>query len=295
MDFPTTLATAVARSGHSLGRLSAELRRRGTPVSASTLSAWQTGLSRPEREASLAAVAALEDLLGLPPRTLVNALPARRPRGRHAGSAAVAEDRVRSMWRVSDAVRDVLARLDADWRDLNSPTVVSNRTQAHVGANGQEQLFRVTRVLKAGSAPAERMIYVIRYGCLPQVPLVSESHGCRPARFRGDATNGVFAFEFLLDPPLAAGEFGLVDFVLQDPPGQEEQHHSIRAMDGTREILLSVHFDPGFTPAGCHAYYQPEAGAPARTIRQTEGLATGRTFQYIAYDPEPGVYGIRWD
>lgn len=292
MDFPQTLATALARCGRSLSQVSLELRDRGAPVSASTLSAWQTGLSRPERASSLAAVTALEEILGLAPQRLVSTLPARRPRGRRREAA---QDHLQAMWRSSDATHRVLAKLDADWRDVTSPALVSSRLQVRLGPDGQELVMRVARVVKAGPLGAERMISIFRYGCLRQVPLLSEAHGCRLNRFRGDAESGVAAFEFLLDPPLTAGEMTLAQFELRYPPGQNEKHISLRAMEGMREITLSVLFDPAYTPPRCQVYHQREAGAPSRTVREARGTEMRETFQYIGYEPTPGVYGIRWD
>ncbi|MFC7614747.1 hypothetical protein ACFQV2_15660 [Actinokineospora soli] len=78
--FATALREAIAAAGVTLDRLAAELRGRGTPVSLATLSYWCSGRSRPERAGSLAALAELEGLLGLPANGLRRLLPERRPR-----------------------------------------------------------------------------------------------------------------------------------------------------------------------------------------------------------------------
>src|SRR4051812_1528119 len=69
--FDAALRAAVRARGLTLERLRAHLARRGVPIALSTLSDWQHGKRRPSVAGSLRAVLALEDVLGLPPKTLV--------------------------------------------------------------------------------------------------------------------------------------------------------------------------------------------------------------------------------
>src|SRR5256885_8599794 len=68
--FHTALRAAVRERGLTLDRLRAHLARRGIPVGLSSLSDWQHGRRRPRSAASLRAVRALEEILGIPPRSL---------------------------------------------------------------------------------------------------------------------------------------------------------------------------------------------------------------------------------
>ena len=72
--FHVALRTAIRHRGLTLERLRFHLARRGVRVGLSSLSNWQNGHSRPEAAGSLRAVRALEDVLDLPPRSLVRLL-----------------------------------------------------------------------------------------------------------------------------------------------------------------------------------------------------------------------------
>ncbi|NIJ13132.1 hypothetical protein FHU38_003476 [Saccharomonospora amisosensis] len=79
--FSDALRTAIATSGLSLDRIQARLHARGVSVSVTALSYWQSGKRQPERQNSLFAVRALEDILQLPAGSLLSLLPPPRPRG----------------------------------------------------------------------------------------------------------------------------------------------------------------------------------------------------------------------
>ncbi|QCX80388.1 hypothetical protein C9F11_34025 [Streptomyces sp. YIM 121038] len=295
MEFSRTLGNALAARGLSLDQLARELRTRGTPVSTSTLSAWQTGQSRPERAASLAAVTVLEEVLALPPGRLRAALPPRRPRGRPPVAAETAAA-LRGQWGdQADAVQRTLTKLDADWIDLAVPRPLSYRVRTHIGAAGQELVMHVSRVLAGGSAGATRMIYVTRYARLPQAPRVRLTRGCRLGRFRGDPESGVSAFEFLLDPPLRAGGLALTEFGIAFPPRQTDRFTKIRAHRGTRDVVLEAVFDDGYRPARCRAFFQESESSAQKILRELSGGEAQGHFQYIEFNPTPGIYGILWE
>lgn len=295
MEFHRALALALAAHGQSLDQVARELRQRGTPISTSTLSAWQTGLSRPERAASVSAVIALEELLGLPGGQLRGTLPLRRPRGRRARDAVVEPTGRHQRWGdESQSVRHTLGKLDADWRDLANPRPLTYRAQMHVGPQGEEAVMRVTRVLKGGPGGATRMLYVTRYACLSQAPLLTMAHGCRLVRFSGDTDTGIAAFEFALHRPIGAGELILTEFGIRFPPRQTDRFMEIRAYEGMRDLVLETSFNAAYTPIRCQAYYHPSPALPLRVLRESTGAAVSGEFQYIHLNPAPGIYGIRW-
>ena len=76
--FSAALRAAIAQRGLSLDRIRYHLIQRGHELSVATISYWQSGRSRPERASSIAAIAALEDILGLENGHLAAKLPARR-------------------------------------------------------------------------------------------------------------------------------------------------------------------------------------------------------------------------
>ena len=147
-EFGAALRCAIERSGLSLNEISHRLREQDTPVSVSALSYWQNGENRPERASSLAAVAALETILGQAPSTLTALLGPRRPRGRFTNrpGLALAYDQI---WVRPDCVAKALAKVDATPQDLDTPHRLSQYVSYRVNAQGFEELMRVRRIVRA--------------------------------------------------------------------------------------------------------------------------------------------------
>ncbi|MBW1596010.1 hypothetical protein [Streptomyces sp. JJ38] len=294
MSFHTSLRFAIAAQAMSLQELVDELRARGVRISVSTLSAWQTGRSRPEGVRSLEALPFLEELLGLDRGTLRAGLPARRPRGRRPAWEAALATRHATLWRSSDAVRRLLAKVDADWSALASPQPLSQRSQCWVNRDGREAAARTSRLLRAGPGGAERFVSVYRFAALSQAPRITTVGGCTPARFRADPESGLAVFEFLLDRPLREGESAVVDVGLLCPSGRGESHFTCRVHSGARMVCLEAVFDSGRIPDGCFAYYQEHSGGRPRVLRRVSDAERGARFQHVEVDPVPGIYGVRW-
>src|SRR2546421_2235054 len=68
--FEAALRAAIQASRLSLERIQHRLHARGTPVSITALSYWQSGRRRPERPDSLLALQQLEQVLGVPASSL---------------------------------------------------------------------------------------------------------------------------------------------------------------------------------------------------------------------------------
>ncbi|MEV6522361.1 helix-turn-helix transcriptional regulator [Longispora sp. NPDC051575] len=287
--FGAALRDAIRRSGLSLDEVARRLRARHTPVSASALSYWQTGATRPERTSSLAAVTELETLLGEPPGALAALIGPRRPRGRRPGGTPPADP----LWTRPTALTRALDKLDAGLADLQHPVTVSQDLAYRIDGGGQEESVRVRRIVRAERDHTTRLLFVSRCGPLSRPPTVTYTEGCRPARFRADVPTATCVFEFLLDRPLRAGELAAVEFGLRFPPGQTDRHVVVAVPHPSRELVLRVTFAPGRLPASCHAYRQP---GPDPAGRQRSGIALGgETAQSIVLDPAPGRYGIAWD
>src|SRR4051812_2913432 len=72
--FHLALRAVVRERGLTLDRIAANLARRGVPTSRATLNDWQLGYRRPTVGTALRTVLALEDVLGLRPRSLIRLL-----------------------------------------------------------------------------------------------------------------------------------------------------------------------------------------------------------------------------
>ncbi|SDY04664.1 hypothetical protein SAMN05421504_104329 [Amycolatopsis xylanica] len=292
-EFGAALRDAIGRSGLSLNEISKRLREQATPVSVSALSYWQNGENRPERASSLAAVSALESILGQQEGTLAALLGPRRPRGRWTNrpGMAVAYDKV---WTRPENLVRALAKVDAGPDELDTPQRLSQYVSYRVNAQGCEESMRVRRLIRADHDDTTRFVFVARCSALPQAPVVTFTEGCQPARFRADVPSSTCVFEFLFDRPLAAGELASVEFAVRFPPGQTTQHTQMALYRPAREMVLHIAFDPDMTPNRCFGYFQPRCGAPRE--QQGEAVFDGQasTYQFITLDPLPGQYGIQW-
>lgn len=292
MDFPAALGAAIAASGRSLDDLSAELRAKGTPTSASALSTWQTGTSQPERLGSLAALANLEQLLDLPERALRDLLPPRRPRGRRRTTEPQPNDV--TLWERLEPIERLLAKLEATREDFIDPAPLSSRYLMLVDRNGHERELRLTRIVRAGPNGARRALFLTRYHSLPQAPRLTRTIGCELARFRGDADSRFAVFEFALERPLAPGELTMFEVGIRYPPAQSDMFTDIRVPPGVRDLAIEVRFDPERLPARCDTFQQSDVDADRRIVRQASGSDVRPSMRLIEIDPDPGIYGITW-
>ncbi|ALG11969.1 hypothetical protein [Kibdelosporangium phytohabitans] len=293
-EFGAALRTAIGRSGLSLSEISQRLREQNTPVSVSALSYWQNGENRPERASSLAAVAALEAMLGQRPGTLTSLLGPRRPRGRMATKrpgGAVTYDQI---WRRPQNMAHVLSKVDAVPADLDSPHRLSQFVSYRVNAQGCEESMRVRRLVRADHDNTTRFVFVVRCSTLPQPPVVTFTEGCRVARFRADVPSSTSVFEFALDRPLAGGELAAVEFALRFPPGQTSGHTQVAIYRPAREMVLHIAFDPAMRPRTCLGYFQPRSALPREYRPGVSFDDRTTTYQFITLDPAPGQYGIEW-
>ncbi|WP_216214940.1 XRE family transcriptional regulator [Amycolatopsis aidingensis] len=291
--FSAALRAAIAGSGRSLDSLAKELSRRGTPVSVSALSNWQTGVNHPERGSSIAALTGLEETLRLPPRALTVLLPDRRPRGRwQPRDEAPAPHRW--MWRDPRAVTRLLAKLDATPEDLYRPARMSRQVKQTIDEHGYECEDLRREIIQGGRGGSWRVILVLRCQSLPRPPTLRPVEGCHLGRFRAETTHSLCAFELLLDEPLLAGELALIEFALRLPPRQAENHHNLRIQSGVRDLVLQTSFHPSRQPARCAAFHQPASGGPTQTLAERAGTGGNPVFRIVLADPAPGIYGIRW-
>lgn len=293
MDFAAALGAAIAASGRSLDDLAGELRTMGTPASASALSTWQTGTSQPERTGSLAALANLERVLGVPERGLRDLLPPRRPRGRRRSIDAPPVSN-EELWEQHEQVQRILSKVDATPADLVDPVPLSSRYLMLVDRNGHEREMRVTRIVRAGSDGAKRVLFMTKYHSLSQAPRPTHSSGCELTRFRGDAESRFAVFEFTLDEPLAPRAATMVEFGIRYPPLQADMYTDVRVRPGVRDLVVEVRFDPTRLPARCQTFHQPDISSEPRILSSVSGPDVRPATRVVRIDPAPGIYGIKW-
>ncbi|MCX2950487.1 hypothetical protein [Lentzea sp. NEAU-D7] len=290
-EFAEALTSAVEASGLSLERIQHHLESRGVQVSQSTLSYWRRGRSRPERTESLAAVAALEEILQVSPGALTSRLGDRRPRGRWVERATALE----GIWR--DAAIDLgreIARVD---RLLPAPArYVSVRDRVIIGPDRREIEIRSSAVIEAFEDGVDRMLLAKTADETDLSPGdITAEKTCRVGRVRRDEERKLLVAEIILDRVLRAGETALVDLRLISDPGADSSSADRTFLRTLRNYVLEVEFHPEAVPVRCHSFSR---SGPDEPDVETGELWIGTTAaaHLMVHEAQAGhVHGIKWE
>lgn len=287
--FAEILQLGILRSSWTLERISARLRARGHSISPTTLSNWQRGDTAPVRAVSLAALADLEEVLGLPRGSLRTAALSMR---RRTESPVGSEQLV--------TVPAALDRL----RDRVGPGRFGGYRTQHV---------HETHILGADGVPARhetrQVVTATRDGLdtFHHVFLTGDGAGSIDDEVRVEAISGCVVGRLLREPPdvvcvplhfgisLRRGESHLFEYAVElsyprDPPPPELRRGVRTPLE---QLLLRVVFHPGRRPASVQACRwptpsgEPEIVAPLR-------LDGDHAVHHLVHQPAPGVYGVRW-
>ncbi len=282
--FASALRNAIGTSGYTLAQLRRVLAERGVSVSAATLSYWQSGRSRPERQSSVAAVGVLEEVLVVPRGSLATLLPLRGtltpdvtefpepPASRHdpgyGGQAehALAElglDLDGGLARVSIHDRVTLDALGVMREHSARLTLLARR-------DGVDRLALWTDIEDKGAYPVIRPVLNCRLG-------------------RNAYREEGVAAELLLDRPLRAGEPMVVEFRCELVGGTEPQVKFCRGTVGaTKEIVVEMRFDPARVPSVVERF-AVDSGQESVSVMRLKNPATA-----VFVAPGPGHHGVRW-
>lgn len=217
VSFADALAAAFDASALSLDRISHHLSRLGVTCSASTLSLWRHGRSRPAKAESLRAVIALESVLNVPAGSLTSALSA-APR---VGSCAwwrqpVNPGDVTSLPRMTDIRTDFGLPADDGLRRLSLHLTV------HI-EDGRETHRTWTHVVAADRPGIERVLVAAtthRQDGQPAAwPAIRAISGARVGRHRKFPDEGLAVAELIFDQVLQGGQLWLYDVEVTPPPG----------------------------------------------------------------------------
>lgn len=287
--FATALREAIAAAGVTLERLAADLRDRGAPVSLATLSYWCSGRSRPERAGSLAALAELEDLLGLSRGGLRRLLPERKPRGR-AARREVEPVAAAAPWHREEQVRVLLDRHDLS-RD-GQLSRLSAHDRVEIGPDRIKRVQRTRQVLRAEQDGVDRLV-VVCWGDGPDTPApeLVPVRNCSVGRVDVDPDAGLTAAELVFDRPLSRRETILVEHELRTaPPRPASVSHQRMSRLPVREYLVEVRFDPAALPHHCVQFSEVDGQERVRAV----DLDSEHTAHALGLDLPPGRFGLRW-
>ncbi|MBB5920374.1 hypothetical protein FHR81_001404 [Actinoalloteichus hoggarensis] len=287
--FSDALRLAIEVSGLSLDRLQRRLADRGVRVSLTTLSYWRHGRSRPERPDSLRGVRILEDVLGLPEKSLTGLLGPRRPRGRWVTRSHGTVD-LDQLWTDPDTVRELRAHIDVPPPHQLSPLSVQDIVL--VGPQRDEEAVRTRMVVEAAVDDVSRSFLVYRTEPERSVAITATRY-CALGEVVHDPS-GFMVAELVLDRVLAAGEATIFEYEVTGPPGEPVLFHDRRFAMPTRQYVLQVGFRPEALPVRCLRYHRPNADAPEQGVREV-ALGASHTAHVIELDVAPGIYGMRWD
>ncbi|GIG68396.1 helix-turn-helix domain-containing protein [Phytomonospora endophytica] len=291
--FEAALRFALRDYGLSLDRIEHRLRALGLNVSASSLSNWQNGRSRPERAESIEALRWLEEGLALPGDTLVRLFGPRRARGRwlrHVPGSVRYDALLDDHARLAELLAEVDTGADQRIRSVACDELVS------LDAEGRFRSVAIRQLLTSredGVANCTVFYHSEDDGPLPDV---AAPPGCRIGRCRSDEAAGFTVAEFLFDHVLGRGEVMLLDYEFRFPEGAgpraDRYYRVLRNPGGS--ALLRVSFAPAATPVRCEGFRAGRVGTiPAEATPLP--CQRGRTVHWYTPDAAPGVTGIRWE
>ncbi|QQS01330.1 MAG: hypothetical protein IPK37_02320 [Austwickia sp.] len=279
--FAAALRAAIAQRGLSLDRIRYHLIQRGHELSVATISYWQSGRSRPERASSIAAIAALEDILGLENGHLAAKLPARR-----RGSGPSMQSSAEAADAYLPCADDLMGRLGLS-RDV-SLTLVLVHDQVHIDAAGAEVAHHVKQLFVAERDDVDH--YWAYYQATSQ-PFIESVHNCTVADVAELPDQGVMVAKMALSRTLAKGESILVEH----RAGQREQAISDRTIERAflhpvRSAHTEVRFDPARLPLAAERFTVVDGVEKVDPI-----VIVGRSVHALVLDFGPGLYGVRWE
>lgn len=275
--FHTTLRLAIEARGLGLARLRERLAERGVPISVSTLSSWQRGISRPNSPAARRALPELEDVLGLPRGTLSDLVAERLASGRwHELGPGTPP-------RLADELRQQLGATDR--REL---TVLSILCDVRVS---QEELAWTSRnriVVRANTNGASQYVTIFHANAVPALCTGTE---CTLGRTLYNDQAGLTAAE-LLFAPLAVGETYPIEYQMSGQ-GHDSYHGTWIRTAGVR-YELTIRFDPQLGVRSAYRIQRLDVLSPHKDVGELR-LIGNEVAHMVDPDATLGFHGIRWE
>lgn len=173
--FAQAFRDVLAQSGMTLVEVVEALAERDVKLTQASLSYWQSGRSVPRRQSSIAVLSDVEEVLGAPKDTLVNAL--QQEREEHAKNAEMAsrakagQRRPELLW---NAPRDVDIDL-IDWDNEVQRKFIHQTMTIRNG--GHEAVTRVDAVVRVGGAESPAMHVCESWALGDSLPEINEVYG----------------------------------------------------------------------------------------------------------------------
>ncbi|MFG2191006.1 hypothetical protein [Streptomyces sp. NPDC048639] len=291
--FPLALRTALSVRGLALHRVQHRLAERGVTIGVTSLSYWQQGARRPQRPESLRAVRALEEVLGLPARSLARLL--EPVAGRREGPDRPAARSYRTLMRSSTELEQIIA-------GLGSPAdgglhTVGHHERVRLGPRRELLTRDSQQVVRAHREGVDRYLAIHHgdAGWSPEQVAVRATENCRVGRVRWHAESGVMVAELLFDTRLRTGETYVFAYTFDDGTGGTSTEYVRGFSFGDGQYMLQVRFDDAALPVRCRRFAQTSAGAPPSGRQELALSGLHRTVHLVERRVRPGLLGIGWD
>lgn len=289
--FEHALHTAMQVRGLSLERVRRKLRDQGVDISLTTLSYWRRGRSRPEGDRSLRAVRAIEEVLRLPPESLIALLGPKKPRGRWL-------NHVPPIRRPEDILgTGCLATL---LREFNAPTSdcytwLSVHETVTLDERGAESRVHVRQVMQAKQDHLDRYLFIYRASSPERpLPVIADVHSARLGRVRRDEQAGVVLAELLYDRVLGQGDTAVLDYEYTFAKAEPTNHYERAFGTPARQYVLEIQFDPAAVPVHCFHATRPSMSAELEYGAELWIGASLRVHRVLV-DLGPVCHGIAWE
>nr|WP_206441392.1 hypothetical protein [Streptomyces boncukensis] len=289
--FHLALRTAIEARGLALHRVRHRLAQRGIHIGVTSLSYWQQGARRPARAESLRAVRALEEVLGLPPESLLRLL---APAG-GGGQERPASRSYQTLFADSAVLRVLLA-------ELGSPPDGGLHTLDHwervrIGPGRQLLTRSSQQAVRAHRDGVDRYLAIHHGdpGCTPGRVRVRADENCRVGRVRWSAGTAIVVTELLFDTRLRSGETHVFGYTFEDGTGGACQEYVRGFSFGGGRYVLQVGFDAGQLPVRCHSFARTSAAARPSGAQELPLSGVNRTVHLVRADAGPGILGIGWE
>ncbi len=292
--FHVALRAAIHARGLSLQRVQHHLARRGVNVGVTSLSYWQQGARRPQRDESLRAVRALEDILQLPDESLLHLLvqsptteDAQQPSANPRPSPAPAP-----------GVPGAVERLPTE---AGLPTDGGLRSLSHhecvrIGARRELLGTDSQHVVRAHTDGPDRYVALHHGGpgCDPERISVRALENCRTGRTRWCEETDTLAIEILFDTRLRSGDTHVFRYAVEDGTGGSSSEYVRGFGLAGGQYLLQVRFAAQALPAHCHRFAQ-HAPLAARSGHQELALSGQHgCVHLVETQVRAGLLGIGW-
>jgi len=289
--FHVALRAAIDARGLGLDRLRHRLLARDLQVSTTSLSYWQHGRTRPEHPKSIEAVAALEEILNVPPGSLRGLLGPRRARGPR--SLRVKQRRPETVIGGGSAMRELCDRIPlAREHQLD---IITQQVTATIDKEGRDAGHDVSMLVRARRDGVDRHIALFRGdpGCDIDAVRVIAYRDCMIGQIVRHPTEPMLLAEVLFGTTLRQGDNHLIEFEVIDGTSEPATCYGQGFRYPVEHYTLQVRFDPDLLPQRVFRFAQSRLDTDLQETGDIT-LNSWLTAQLSHSQVEPGALGIGW-